>query len=256
MNVFESIPIFIFSFNRLSALRESISSFRKLSPQPKIVIHDTGSTYAPLLDYLTFLENDGVIVYRNRPHIDTQSKLNLISDTIGDYFSRNNQSNYAVTDPDVAFSDECPSNVLMLYSDLLEKFPDATGVGPMLRIDDLPDAYPLKARVIKRHTEQFYAKEPLYTEWRGINIAYQYNYIDTTFGLYRAGSRFERASRSIRVYGPYWARHLDWYIDPSCLTEDQKLYLSQASDVSHWGGAWLKDAIDPNFDISNYEFKF
>ena len=250
------IPIFIFSFNRLTVLQQSIASFNRLRPQPQIVIYDTGSTYQPLLDYLDTLSKESVIIYRDRPKIDNKDKLNLISEAIEDYFLHRPLRNYAVTDPDIAFCDECPVDVLDLYSYFLEAFSDVTGVGPMLRIDDLPDAYPLKQRVILRHTEQFYDKQRNQTEWRGREVFYQYNYIDTTFGLYRGGSRFRRASRSIRIYGPYWARHLDWYIDPANMTDDQKLYLLEASDVSHWGGSWLKDAVKPSFDPSAYAFKF
>lgn len=250
------IPIFILSFERLSVLKQSIDSYRRLLPEPVIVIHDTGSTYEPLLDYYEELKREGAQIYLNRKPVTTAADLNAIADTISDYFSSRPHSEYVVTDPDVAFTDECLSDALDFFSHMLATSPQTDVVGPMLRIDDIPDYYPLKSAVIQRHTRQFYHKVPHTVEWRGRIIGYQHAYIDSTFGLFRAGFPYRRPlPNGIRVYAPYWAHHLDWYLDPNDLTQDQQLYLQKASRVSHWGGGWFKDAMQPEFNPKTYTYK-
>ena len=64
--------------------------------------------------------------------------------------------------------------------------------------------------------------------------------IDTTFGMYRRGYAFRRLSQGFCAYAPYQARHLDWYLDPDALTEDQRYYMEHAFVVSPWGGVWLR----------------
>jgi hypothetical protein len=226
-----------------------------LRPTPILVVHDTGSTYPPLLDYLAELERAGAIVYRNRLHIATADNLNAVAETVEDFIARYGQSKYVVTDPDIALCEGCPPDVLALYAHVLDAIADIDAVGPMLRIDDIPGYYPLKQTVIKRHTETIWQKQPLLLDWQGGEIAYQRTYIDTTFGMYRKGFRFRRMCNAARIYEPYWARHLDWYIDPANMSEDQRVYLATSTDVGHWGGVWLRDALRPGFDPEKYAFK-
>src|SRR2546423_1829035 len=77
--------------------------------------------------------------------------------------------------------------------------------------------YPLKFVAAGRHYYQFWSKTPQEITWRDGVIQYQRAPIDTTFGMYRKGFTFRRQNPGLRVYAPYWARHLDWYIDPSCM---------------------------------------
>ena len=238
-----SVPIFIITCDRLGVLRESIASYREHIRTPfEIVIHDNGSTYQPLLAYLEELEGSGVAVYRHAERIVAQEQLNGVAGTVARWFSGRAPGNYVVTDPDVALVGDC-GDILELYAHLLETAVEIEVVGPMLRIDDLPDCYPLKAEVIERHMKQFWHKSPLELTWRGRRIGYQHARIDTTFGMYRAGFRFRRLCRGYRTYAPYWARHLDWYIDPQRLSGDQKHYLHHASRVTHWGGARMARSL-------------
>jgi len=55
--------------------------------------------------------------------------------------------------------------------------------------------------------------------------------IDTTFAIHRGGQPFRRLKKGVRVYHPYEARHLDWYIAP----EVSNAYrLASSSNISHW----------------------
>ncbi len=235
------VPIFIITCDRVTVLRQVIASYvATLDAVIEIVLHDNGSRYQPMLQYLAALEDEGVTVYRTGQRIRTAGQLDSVADSVDDWMARHPQTpHYVVTDPDVAL-DGSSADMLQMYADVL----DSTGIdviGPMLRIDDLPDHYPLKAEVIKRHTAQFWHKEPRFLQWRGRAIAYQRAAIDTTFGMYRRGYRFHRLSEGYRTYAPYLARHLDWYLDPSSLEEDQRYYLGHASDAAHWSGPWLRE---------------
>jgi len=237
MSVNSPIPIFIISCNRLNVLRKAIESYRNSIKAPiQLIIHDNSSTYEPLLSYLEEIKNDGALVYKSKEIVDSDEKLNNVAITIQEWFSRHDAPYYIVTDPDIAL-DSSGGDIIELYAYFLDLHPEINVVGPMwLRIDDIPDYYPLKNEVIRRHTKQFWHKTPHYISWKDSEIAYQDALIDTTFGMYRGGYKFQRLSKGFRVYEPYWARHLDWYINPNEMTDDQVYYMENASRVSHWGG--------------------
>ena len=62
-------------------------------------------------------------------------------------------------------------------------------------------------------------------------MAVQECLIDTTFALHRAGEPFRRLKRSLRVYEPYEALHLDWYHTKS---DDDVYTTSSNAGISHW----------------------
>jgi hypothetical protein len=244
MQEIQAIPIFIITCDRLAVLEAAVESYTKLSTPIKLIIHDNNSTYKPLLHYLQNLEQQGTTVYYQRTNVLSVEDLNGVCQTISDWFENNDAPYYVVTDPDIALCDDCP-DILELYGYLLDTFTGIEVVGPMLRIDDIPDTYPLKTRAIEGHYGQFWHKTPLQLVWKNETIDYQMATIDTTFGMYRKGFKFHRLSQGMRTYSPYWARHLDWYLDPNRMTEDQRYYTKHASTVSHWGGTWLKDELTP-----------
>ncbi len=109
-------------------------------------------------------------------------------------------------------------------------------IGPMLRIDDIPDYYPKKKIVIQSHTKQFWHKDPKSIKYKDQKYDIQFSAIDTTFQLMPVNilpNKFPR--RGIRCYAPYSARHLDWYLDPQNLSDDQIYYSNNASTIAHWG---------------------
>jgi len=239
----QKIPIFIITCDRVGCLQATIDSYKKCIASPfEIVIHDNNSTYKPLLDYLKQLEQEGITVYHSTKSVTVEEQLNSVAQSIDDWFTSHSASYYVVTDPDIALEGNC-EDILELFAYLLDTVKDIEVVGPMLRIDDIPDFYPLKQRAISRHTEQFWHKKPLTLRCRNKTIQYQSALIDTTFGMYRRGFRFHRLCKGYRIYAPYGARHLDWYINPAQMEEDQIYYLQHASGVSHWSGTWLRESI-------------
>lgn len=236
------IPIFIISFNRLTVLKQSLESYRQIAGHT-IVIHDTGSTYAPLLDYLVELEQQGAVIYRDRPAIKNGDDLTSVNETVQSWLEQHPDVNYyVVTDPDVMLEDGC-GDILRFYEFMITTY-GVPVVGPMLRIDDIPDCYPLRQRVIDGHSKQYWDRTPSQTVWNSSSVAYLPALIDTTFGMYRRGRAFTRPTAGARTYKPYWAKHLDWYINPANMADDQLLYLRSASKASHWGGYWLRNKLE------------
>ncbi len=224
------IPTFLISFNRGAMLERVIASIRRLNRPTEIIIHDNGSSDATTLAILDKLERTGTRVVR-RKAINSADDLNQVNDTVQEFFSNwAEPSRYIVSDGDIDMTISAPET-LDVYDELLNAHRQVQSVGPMLKISDIPRSYPLFNRVINRHVEQFWHKQP---EWSGTcfgPVAHILTGIDTTFALQRAGEPFHRLKHALRVYEPYEARHLDWYIDR--IGGDIYSTTSSAA-ISHW----------------------
>jgi len=229
------IPIFILTFERLTVLKKSIQSYCDYIKTPfEIVIIDFGSTYEPTVDFLRHLEYEGKKVYWKERIFSKHDKEKPIQEAIRDYFENHPRSNYVITDPDIAL-DNVEGNVLEVYAYLLEAFPKIPIVGPIMRIDDIPDHYPGKEGVVNWE-KKLNSRSVKFIQYKGKTIKYIHSYLATTFRMNRAGTLFRKARRAFRVLPPYGSKHLDWYLDPKNLTEDHKYYMSRASSMlSH---AW------------------
>ncbi len=243
------IPIFIISYNRLDALKKAINSYLQLVDYSDIIIIDNNSDYVPLKRYYSILENKGVTVYKNES-LKSVEDLNKLWQIIQPEISERNAAYYVVTDPDIELYENVPKN----YFDILISFlnDDIKIVGPMLTIDDIPEDYPAYFKVLKRHFNQFWRKKPLTYIVDGKKIYYQNAVIDTTFGLLSSHTPYKRLLNGIRLYYPYQARHLDWYITPKNITEDQIHFLKTTNkEISHWLGSEYKSKseLTKNLDI-------
>ena len=179
----KTIPIFIITCNRLEVLKKSIQSYYNNIKTPfEIIIIDFGSTYEPTLRFLKQLECEKIKVYW-KEKIIAVTNLNRVDGIIQDYFKNHPQSNYVVTDPDIAL-DNTEGDVLNVYSYILESLPEISAVGPMLRIDDIPDFYPRKEKLISNSLHvDFHSKKVNTIQYRNKTIKYIFAPIDTTFGM-------------------------------------------------------------------------
>lgn len=240
------IPIFIITCDRLEILKKSIQSYYDCIKTPfEIVIRDQGSAFKPTIEFLKDLESKGTKIYWAE-RITDRIELNKLDESIQDYFKTHPKSNYVVTNDDVAL-DNAEGDVLEVYAYCLNILPNIKVAGPMLRIDDIPDYYPLKEDLLsgKRGCHKDFHSRPVKViDYRGKQIKYIHAPIDVTFGMYRKETHWRKHQQGIRTYPPYSARHLDWYIDPKNLTEDQKYYIEHSSDgITHWS-SWIKKWIE------------
>jgi hypothetical protein len=229
-NSVSSLPVILISFNRGAYLRQVIASYRKQSTAIRIAIHDNGSDEPETLAVLDELGAEGCAVYRY-PRITEADHLNQVDETV-QAFVKENES-YAVSDSDVDLATADPRSI-SVYLELLERYPDVECVGPMLTIADIARSYPLFVRAMQRHVEQFWGRSPEWAETTLGRVAVLPAPIDTTLAVHRSGTRFRRLKRGLRVYHPFEARHLDWYVSAAQVSA----YNATSSPlISHWDNA-------------------
>jgi hypothetical protein len=227
-------PIFVISYNRGAMLLEAADSYRRLCDTAEVIVHDNGSEDPATLAALQQLRSAGVKVV-NAPRIHEKAQLNSVNETVRAHFGGPPSARYVVTDCDIDMSIAAP-HALAIYGELLDRFPEATCVGPMLRIRDIPRDYPLFNHVMNRHVERFWQQTPQWTETSSGPTAILPAPIDTTFALHRAGEDFQRMKYGIRVYHPYEARHLDWYLTAGDAATDAYEHTS-SEQISHWSNS-------------------
>lgn len=216
MNYFLT-PVFLIAYNRLLPLQQVVGWLEKAGYR-NIHIIDNASTYPPLVEWLA-----------QSPHhvhrMDTNYGHLVLWDS-GQFDHIIKQQNFVLTDCDVLPDAACPVNVVEQLATILERYPNFTKVGLSLRIDDLPEHYNLKQKVID--WESPFWEHPL--EGGTLYEAA----VDTTFAYYRPGiaPSDPRWWRSLRTAAPLTAQHLPWYADTSAPTEEDIYYQKNLKEMS------------------------
>lgn len=222
------MPIYINNFNWLTSTRRLAAFFDDV-PNTTVVIVDNASGYGPLLEW--YERDCPYEVVRLKDNIGCHAPWHCGAILPPEEHRRRFGGDYYVlTDADLSL-DGVPKDLLDVFVEAFDRYPDVTKVGPGLEIDDLPANSPVMREVVAwegqfwrhRRDERFY------------NAA-----IDTTFGVYRTGVPCKGVC--LRGDRPYVARHLPWYITPKTLTDEQRFYVRSAV-----GGCWsnkLKALLD------------
>lgn len=216
---YKDIPIIINNFNRLDTLKKLINSLEKRGYE-NIYIIDNLSTYPPLLEYYKSCAYK--IFYLNR-------NIGMNALWISGIYKKFRKNFFVYTDSDVVPIDECPDDFLLFFLNSLKSHKFARKVGFSLKIDDIPDCYTLKERVIRweeHFFNDFIRKDMLY--WAPI---------DTTFALYRPRGKRKHANNNIEMYRtayPYMARHLPWYIDSNNPDDENRYYIEHSKVTTYW----------------------
>ena len=209
------IPVIINNFNRLEFLHQQLDWLRHAGFK-RIYIIDNCSSYQPLLD---FYKKTSYTVFR----LDENVGFEALWKTI--IFQRFCHSYYIYTDPDIIPDAACGIDAIARFYELLQKYPQVQKAGFGLRIDDLPNHYPLKDKVL-RWESKFWKSE---LEENVFNAP-----IDTTFALYRPGARGGSELEAVRTGPPYMARHLTWYVDFDKLSDEERFYMLSAENSASW----------------------
>ena len=211
------IPIIINNFNRLHYLKELVESLTSRG-YDNIYIIDNNSNYPPLLEYY---ETCGFEVFRLKENV---GYLALWQTGIYDRFKK---SYYVYTDSDMRICDVCPDDFMHKFLSAIEKYPLAQKVGFGIMIDDLPDSFKNKQKV-RYHESRFWKDEVE----EGIYAAE----IDTTFALYRpfCGGKADKYQKTYRTGMPYMIHHLPWYVDSENMTDEEKYYVDNIRQSTHW----------------------
>jgi hypothetical protein len=230
------IPVFIVNRNRHAAMVQLIDWLRTGGTR-KIVILDNASTYPPLLAYYDALPK-GVNVLRlpqnHGPYVLWQQGVHEVLETP-----------YVLTDSDVVPTDDCPADLVGRLYETMRKYPDASKVGPALRIDNLPDGY-ADADTVRKWESQFW-EHPVAP---GVFAAP----IDTTFALYPAKAKFSIDDRALRLGRPYIVEHTPWYAQEHELSDEERYYRNHASKTfSNWSVRGKQSSTYLSERVQRYE---
>ena len=217
-----AVPVVINNFNRLESLRRLIEWLQGLEGNVSIIILDNASSYPPLLEYYDALASqDGVQVIRLGYNSGLEGLADIQKEL--DQFDR-----YIVTDPDLVPYDSTPSDILSQMSAVLDRIPDIQAIGVSLEIDDIPAHYPLREKVLAWESRYWpptakHIEAHIFEAW-----------VDTTFAMYRRGADIMRITPSARMDRPYTLKHVDWYLDPEALNDEQMHYQSVCQPIASW----------------------
>lgn len=215
-------PIYILNFNLVSPLRKLISWLLRAGYR-NITILDNNSTYPPLLHYYEELRARAEITLIRRAENDPKP-------VVWDQHLRTQTGPFVLTTGDVVPDSCCPHDVVACLASHLRESPQLYKAGLGLRIDDLPESYAHRDKVLVKQSE--YWRVPAA---RGLFFAP----IDFTFALYRGGGDFEFGP-AVRTSWPYLARHEPWYSNSAARTEEEKYY---ASTIATGRGSWGREQL-------------
>lgn len=217
-----TIPIYVISFNRLEWLKP-LTDRLAVIPKTKIIIVDNASTYGPLVEWLADCPYEVVRLKTNAGHRSPWTEKVILSPN--DHLRAYGSDYYAVTDPDLEFSD-VPDDLIDRCIEGLTLCPGAVKCGPALRLDDLPsvEESAVQMELIRRIESNYWTrmlKPPFFAAP-----------IDTTFAVYSIRTPHDAAMRpaaGVRIAGPYAVRHLGWYLrkgEP--LSDELRYYFEHA----------------------------
>jgi hypothetical protein len=188
----------------------------------KIIILDNGSDYPPLLEYYKQMPYEirryanlgKKCLWRRKPHHDYDSEW------------------FIYTDPDILPQEDCPLDIIDHFKEAMLRCTWANKVGIALEVNDLPDHYNVKDKVIEAEKQFWQKRAKCCPDFFREDT-------DTTFALYkkdRPSWNKHLRGRSLRSDYPYVARHLPWYIDSSNIPEEEIYYLKRVKNGvwSHW----------------------
>jgi hypothetical protein len=213
-----AIPVIINNYNRYECLVQLVAWLEKVG-MTNIHILDNDSSYPPLLEYYARTPYRVVRLGRNVGY------KALWTTPVWNEFKNDY---YIYTDPDVLPWEQCPDDFIEHFFRTLNAQPAYGKVGFGLKIDDLPDHYAHKAKVVTWE-QKFWQQEIA----PGLYDAK----VDTTFALYRPRAEGGHWCTAIRTGPPYVARHLPWYADSAHPNEEDEFYARSVARATHWTAA-------------------
>lgn len=194
-----TIPILIICYNNYKYVQNTLEQILKINKKyyDNTIILNNAST---CLDTIEFLKNTDVTIIENANNGPWISSLanGHIYDSLPD--------KYVLTDPDLQFNENLPSNFIEILCELSDKY-QAGKVGFALDISDHDKMYEgiyAYNKSIYKWEIQFWEK-PLYDNNYDIYVGG----IDTTFAV--VNKKYEEPFFNLRVAGDFTAKHLPWY---------------------------------------------
>jgi hypothetical protein len=256
------VPIIIISYNNYRYVENTIQQIKKLNESyvPNIIVMDNCSNDEETIKYLENLENlKNVKVIRN-----TRNDGPWVSCTTNSHVWETMPEKYILTDPDLEFNSELPSNFIEQLVELSDKY-NTCKIGFALKLDDFDKMY----QGIYCHNQTILQWESQF--WPGskgnnkieseIDYELYYAPIDTTFCLISKNNQNEYwfsgkdRGQEIRVGGKFLARHLPWYIDYGILTTEEKYHMHRNQTGTSSTSKIILEYIENNYSKTEVDGK-
>lgn len=204
-------------------------------PELEPVILDNASTYPPLLEWYETNPCRVVRLPSNFGHKVLWSSGIIYKEITAD------DDYFLLTDPDLDIS-TVPYDVIDKLKEAIHKY-NLSKCGLAIRIDDMPDEYPLKEQVLIWET-------PFWNETHEENL-YK-SPIDTTFALHDAKQSRGHKIGGARLAGEYTLRHLPFYLTKNTVTEEFRYFCNHA-DSSSTQATYLREWVNKSLEKRNEE---
>lgn len=227
----------VVSYNRQSTLKRCVESILCLPEVTQIVIVDNGTCDKDSMNIMNAISQKHTTVkvdyyqpIKNMKEFDANVQKTL-EKHLDETFTH-----YIVTDADVDVS--CaPSDLISVLNAVSTQL--NVNAGPELRIDDIPDAYPFKSKVIIDNMYYIDTYKNVYIDDLQVHIPLIHRVIDSTFTLFPVSEKkYKRCNKNVRVGGKYSVRHLDWYLDfsePETVTAfEAYMHRPHAVEIGGW----------------------
>ena len=206
------LPIFLPCGDLGNRLEEVAASYRTQSVPSQLILVDGGDGGPETEAATGRLEQQGAIVRGIDPGTAEEQEKSLqrvIQLHLKDW---GEPQRFAIASGAVDFS-IAPLDTFALYDELLDRFPEVEGVGPMLRVQDLPRDHPVLHREIAAH----WVGERFWCETSAGRVSLVRSSLAGNFALCRADGRYLPPRSGLRVHRPFEARNLDW-VEPATHT--------------------------------------
>lgn len=213
----KNIPLIIPVFNQLTYLKNLINWWRWYHPENLIHVVDNGSTYKPLIDFYSTIQNDNIGVYRFEQNTFIPNLKEFINNPNIPKFDY-----YIISDPDIMPHPNTPINFLEIWKSYIDNH-NFHRVGFNLITKDLPSYLNEREMIIGNETELLSNKVCSYNGFDAFRAP-----IDTTFCLYSSKNGGWKSPMDGGDWGNclrlFDAFHLGWYIDGDNLNPEMKYY--------------------------------
>jgi FkbM family methyltransferase len=204
----EAIPVYVIAFNNPTYVQSMINQLRHKCISSNVIIVDNGSTFPPMIELLQIEEKvEGTKVIR--------MERNFGHKVVEQYISTPDR--YIVTDPDLLFNRDMPSDVIMHLVRIADET-KSRNVGlalsiPKNELKPLPNYF--RGMSLIEWENQFWR-----TPIESVNKYELYAAdIDTTFKLVSK----MYCSKSLRVAGEFACKHMPWFVNSEIIVAADEL---------------------------------
>jgi hypothetical protein len=247
------IPIIIVCYNNYRYVKNTLDQLEKINPAylNDVMVMDNYSKDKETVEYLKTV---GVKV-----HYNTKNDGPWVTNYNNNHIYNMMPDKFVLTDPDLGFNANLPSNFIDIMSELSDKH-NAAKIGFAL---DISDADKFLQTSNYFHNKSIFDYEIGHWKKKVSDSEYElYDAIvDTTFALVNKRNNPQHnnfTGRHIRIAGNFTAKHLPWYKENSLLSVEENYNLNiQQTNISTIA-RHIVSYINNNYDkvVTKESFKF